>query len=137
MTASTIGFTTPAAVSNAKNAIEKTFSPEFRNRLDAIVVFNPLDPVAIARVVEKNLAELRKQLEEKRVSIELSEAALGWLAEKGFDRLYGARPMARLIEQELKRRLADEVLFGRLQDGGKVSVDVKDGKLDLVVQSGA
>ncbi|HZR81821.1 MAG TPA: ATP-dependent Clp protease ATP-binding subunit ClpA [Candidatus Binatia bacterium] len=136
MTATTIGFTTPSAIGNAKNAIDRTFSPEFRNRLDAIVLFNALDPVAIARVVEKNLAELRKQLAEKSVTISLSEAALEWLAEKGFDRLFGARPMARLIESELKRPLADEVLFGRLQNGGSVTVDVKDGKLDLAIASG-
>src|SRR5581483_3437615 len=136
MTATTIGFTTPSAIGNAKNAIDRTFSPEIRNRLDAIVLFNALDPVAIARVVEKNLAELRKQLAEKSVTISLSEAALEWLAEKGFDRLFGARPMARLIESELKRPLADEVLFGRLQNGGSVTVDVKDGKLDLAIASG-
>ena len=92
-----------------------------------------LDPVAIARVVEKNLAELRKQLADKNVTIELSESALAWLAEKGFDKLYGARPMARLIESELKRPLADDVLFGKLMGGGTVKVDVADGKLAIDV----
>ncbi|MBU6280964.1 ATP-dependent Clp protease ATP-binding subunit ClpA, partial [bacterium] len=112
-------------------------SPEFRNRLDATVVFDPLDPVSIARVVDKNLAQLRKQLAEKGVTIELSEAALAWLAEKGFDKLFGARPMARLIEQELKRPLADEVLFGRLAEGGRVKVDVAGDKLAIEVEAAA
>ena len=133
MTTASIGFTTPESVGNVKKALEKTFSPEFRNRLDATVVFGPLDPVAIARVVEKNLAELRKQLADKNVTIELSESALAWLAEKGFDKLYGARPMARLIESELKRPLADDVLFGKLMGGGTVKVDVADGKLAIDV----
>jgi len=133
MTTASIGFTTPESVGNVKKALEKTFSPEFRNRLDATVVFGPLDPVAIARVVEKNLAELRKQLADKNVTIELSESALSWLAEKGFDKLYGARPMARLIESELKRPLADDVLFGKLMGGGTVKVDVADGKLAIDV----
>jgi ATP-dependent Clp protease ATP-binding subunit ClpA len=137
MTSSSIGFTTPEAVGNAKKALEKTFSPEFRNRLDATVVFDPLDPVSIARVVEKNLAELRRQLAEKKVTIELSEAALAWLAEKGFDKLYGARPMARLIEQEIKRPLADEVLFGKLVEGGRVKVGVAGDKLAIEVEGEA
>ncbi|MFM8410883.1 MAG: AAA family ATPase, partial [Alphaproteobacteria bacterium] len=137
MTSSSIGFTAPEAVGNAKKALEKAFSPEFRNRLDATVVFDPLDPVSIARVVDKNLAELRKQLAEKNVTIELSEGALAWLAEKGFDKLFGARPMARLIEQELKRPLADEVLFGKLAEGGRVKVGVAGDKLAIEVESAA
>ncbi len=134
MTASAIGFTTPAAAGSAKSAIERTFSPEFRNRLDAIVVFDPLEHGAILRVVDKVVGELRDQLGEKGVTIELSEAARAWLAEKGFDRLFGARPMARLVEQELKRPLADEVLFGRLAGGGSVAVDLRDGRLSLDVR---
>ncbi len=134
LTATTIGFTGSATTGSAKSAIERTFSPEFRNRLDAIVVFNPLDPVAIARVVEKNLAELHTQLAEKGVTLELTEAARAYLAEKGFDRLFGARPMARLIEQELKRPLADQILFGELQKGGKAHADVVDGKLTITCE---
>jgi ATP-dependent Clp protease ATP-binding subunit ClpA len=134
LTATSIGFTGTASAGSAKNAIDRTFSPEFRNRLDAIVLFNPLDPIAIARVVEKNLRELHTQLAEKSVTLELSETALEYLAEKGFDRLFGARPMARLIEQELKRPLADQILFGTLANGGTARADVVDGKLQITFE---
>ena len=133
LAASTIGFGTASTGggTSAKSAIERTFSPEFRNRLDAMVLFNPLDPIAIARVVEKNLAELYTQLAEKGVTLELTEAAKAHLAEKGFDRAFGARPMARLIEKELKRPLADAILFGDLAEGGRAFADVVDGALVL------
>ncbi|MBY0279452.1 ATP-dependent Clp protease ATP-binding subunit ClpA [Candidatus Binatia bacterium] len=132
MASSSIGFTGPGEGSgSSKGAIERTFSPEFRNRLDAIVQFNPLDPVAIARVVEKNLGELHTQLAEKHVTLELSEAAKEYLAEKGFDRAFGARPMARLVEKVLKRPLADAILFGDLSEGGKATADVVDGEIVL------
>ena len=132
MASSSIGFTGPGEGSgSAKGAIERTFSPEFRNRLDAIVQFNPLDPIAIARVVEKNLAELHTQLAEKHVTLELTEAAKEYLAEKGFDRAFGARPMARLVEKVLKRPLADAILFGELMEGGKAVADVADGEIML------
>ncbi|MBM4268473.1 MAG: ATP-dependent Clp protease ATP-binding subunit ClpA [Deltaproteobacteria bacterium] len=128
-----IGFTgQDGATGSAKNAIEKTFSPEFRNRLDAIVVFDTLPPEAIARVVDKNLAELHEQLAEKQVTLELSDAARQLLAEKGFDRLFGARPMARLIEKELKKPLAEEILFGRLRSGGHARADVQGDAIVLV-----
>jgi ATP-dependent Clp protease ATP-binding subunit ClpA len=136
LTASAIGFRGEAAVGSAKGAIERTFSPEFRNRLDATVLFEPLQPDAIARVVDKNLAELRAQLAEKGVTLELSEAAHAYLEDKGFDRLFGARPMARLIERELKRPLADEILFGRLRDGGSVRVELRDDRIALEVVAG-
>ena len=132
MASSSIGFTGPGEGSgSAKGAIERTFSPEFRNRLDAIVQFNPLDPIAIARVVEKNLAELHTQLAEKHVTLELTEAAKEYLAEKGFDRAFGARPMARLVEKVLKRPLADAILFGELMEGGKAVAEVADGEIML------
>jgi len=132
MAASSIGFTGPGeGGGSSKAAIERTFSPEFRNRLDAIVQFNPLDPVAIARVVEKNLAELQAQLVDKHVTLELTEAAKEYLAEKGFDRAFGARPMARLVEKVLKRPLADAILFGDLVDGGKAVADVAGGEIVL------
>jgi len=132
MAASSIGFTGPGSGGgSSKGAIERTFSPEFRNRLDAIVQFNALDPIAIAQVVEKNLAELYTQLADKHVTLELSEAAKEYLAEKGFDRAFGARPMARLIEKVLKRPLADAILFGELSDGGKAVADVADGEIVL------
>jgi ATP-dependent Clp protease ATP-binding subunit ClpA len=126
-----------AAQQRSKQAIEKVFSPEFRNRLDAIVQFNPLDPVAIACVVDKNLAELHAQLVEKKVTLEITEAARAYFGEKGFDRLFGARPMARLIEQELKRPLADAILFGPLAEGGNAIADLEDGKVVLRFQPNA
>jgi ATP-dependent Clp protease ATP-binding subunit ClpA len=132
MASSTIGFTGPSSGGgSSKGAIERTFSPEFRNRLDAIVQFNPLDPIAIARVVEKNLAELHTQLADKHVALELTEAAKEYLAEKGFDRAFGARPMARLIEKVLKRPLADAILFGDLMEGGKAVADVLNDEIVL------
>ncbi len=115
----------------ATGAIEKAFSPEFRNRLDAIVQFHPLGPAEIEKVVEKNLRELREMLEEKRVSIALSQEARAWLAEKGYDPAYGARPMARLVERTIKRPLSQALLFGPLQEGGEVEVVVEGDELAL------
>ena len=132
MASTTIGFTGPGAGGgSSKGAIERTFSPEFRNRLDAIVQFNALDPIAIAQVVEKNLTELYTQLADKHVTLELTEAAKEYLAEKGFDRAFGARPMARLIEKVLKRPLADAILFGDLMEGGKAVADVLNDEIVL------
>jgi len=136
MTSTAIGFTGENSTGSARQAIEKTFSPEFRNRLDATIVFDPLDPDAILKVVEKNLVEVREQLAEKSVKLEMTRGAREWLAREGFDKLYGARPMARLIEREIKRPLADEILFGRLAKGGKVKVQVLKGKLSLDIASG-
>ncbi len=118
-------------VSKGKDAIERTFSPEFRNRLDAWIVFNPLTHKEIVRVVDKFVREVKAQLSEKNVELELTDAAREWLSRKGFDKLYGARPMARLIQQKIKEPLADEVLFGKLEHGGKVVVDEKDGEIHL------
>ncbi len=129
--AKSIGFTGKESAGNAKAAIDRTFSPEFRNRLDQIVIFDMLEPEAIAKVVDKNLIEVRQQLEEKSVTLELTAAATKHLAEKGFDRLFGARPMARLIEKEIKKPLAEEILFGRLRNGGHVTADLKDDELTL------
>lgn len=136
MTSAAIGFTGEHSTGSARQAIEKTFSPEFRNRLDATIMFDPLDPEAILKVVEKNLVEVREQLAEKSVQLELTRGAREWLASEGFDKLYGARPMARLIEREIKRPLAEEILFGRLAKGGKVKVQVLKGKLSLDIRSG-
>ncbi len=135
--ATSIGFTGKESASNAKNAIDRTFSPEFRNRLDQIVIFDMLESATIAKVVDKNLREVHAQLEQKGVHLELSDAAHAHLAEKGFDRLFGARPMARLIEREIKKPLAEEILFGRLQQGGRVKADVRDGALVLDVEGPA
>jgi ATP-dependent Clp protease ATP-binding subunit ClpA len=136
LSARRVGFGTDLSdPGNARNAIERTFSPEFRNRLDAWVAFDSLPPEVIARVVDKMVKELEVQLAEKKVRIELTAAGRAWLGERGFDRKMGARPMSRLIQNELKKPLAEKILFGELHDGGTVRVDVEEGgaKLRLVV----
>ena len=127
----TMGFLKQDRSSDAMEAIRKHFSPEFRNRLDAIVQFKGLDEVAIARVVEKFLMQLEQQLSDKHVTITVSDAAKALLAERGFDPLMGARPMARVIQDQIKRKLADELLFGKLVTGGKVFVDVEASEKDV------
>jgi ATP-dependent Clp protease ATP-binding subunit ClpA len=138
MSARKPGFDFTAAVGSkaappdrGKQAIERTFAPEFRNRLDAWIAFDSLPHEVIKKVVDKLVGELQAQLMEKKVALELLPAARDWLAEHGFDAQFGARPMARLIQTELKKPLADELLFGRLKGGGKVRVDVADGKIAL------
>jgi ATP-dependent Clp protease ATP-binding subunit ClpA len=116
---------------NAKGVIERTFTPEFRNRLDAWVPFKALDLDVIKLIVDKFIKELNGQLAEKRVLVQLDEAAREWLAKNGFDARYGARPMARLIHEKIKQPLAQEILFGKLTDGGSVSVTEKDNELVL------
>ncbi len=116
---------------NAKGAIERTFTPEFRNRLDAWVPFKALDIDVIKLIVDKFIKELNGQLAEKRVLVKLTEEAREWLAKNGFDARYGARPMSRLIHDKIKQPLASEVLFGKLTDGGSVQVDVFDDILKL------
>ncbi len=118
-----------------KSAIEKVFSPEFRNRLDGWISFDQLPREVILKIVDKTVAHLAEQLVDKKVTIELSPEAREWLADKGFDRNFGARPMTRLVSHELKKPLADEILFGRLKHGGKVVVHMKDGALALDVTS--
>ncbi|HEY7710862.1 MAG TPA: AAA family ATPase, partial [Candidatus Entotheonella sp.] len=124
-------------IGKAKNAIERTFSPEFRNRLDAWIQFNSLTLANVEQVVDKFINELKAQLAEKNVTIELTETARNWLAQQGFDRLYGARPMARLIQQKVREPLAEEILFGRLQDGGRAVVDVRDHDIVLEIVASA
>jgi ATP-dependent Clp protease ATP-binding subunit ClpA len=113
----------------AQKAVEQTFSPEFRNRLDSIVYFNPLDPVTVGQVVGKQVLELESQLLAKKVEVEIGLEVRDWLAQKGYDRLMGARPLARLIQDKIKKPLAEEILFGRLENGGRVEVHVKDGEI--------
>jgi ATP-dependent Clp protease ATP-binding subunit ClpA len=126
-----IGFHKGATGSKGKGVIERTFSPEFRNRLDAWVAFNSLAFGDIKHVVDKFIKEVRAQIYEKNVEIELTDAARNWLAENGYDKLMGARPMGRLIQSKIKEPLAEEILFGQLQTGGKLVVDVKDKELTL------
>ncbi len=116
---------------NAKGVIERTFTPEFRNRLDAWVPFKPLDIDIIKLIVDKFIKELNGQLAEKRVLVKLTEQAREWLAVNGFDARYGARPMSRLIHEKIKQPLANEILFGKLANGGSVEVSEKDGELSL------
>jgi len=110
-------------------AIKRTFTPEFINRLDAIVHFQPLPEPVVLQVVRKFIGELQSQLEKKKIKLEATEAAEKWLLKKGFDPLYGARPLARTIDEHIKKPLADEILFGRLEKGGRVVIDEKDDKL--------
>jgi ATP-dependent Clp protease ATP-binding subunit ClpA len=120
-----------ATPDRGKQAIERAFAPEFRNRLDGWIAFDSLPPEVIKKVVDKLVGELQAQLMEKKVAMELSPEARDWLAEHGFDAQFGARPMARLIQTELKKPLADELLFGKLKGGGKVRVEVTEGKIAL------
>jgi ATP-dependent Clp protease ATP-binding subunit ClpA len=114
------------------DAITKLFNPEFRNRLDAIITFNPLNPEIMKKVVDKFVEELRRQLIRKKVKIVLSEEVRDWLADKGHDARYGARPLGRLMQTEIKDALSEEVLFGKLKKGGTVRIDLKDGRLDFI-----
>ncbi|MDJ0866751.1 MAG: ATP-dependent Clp protease ATP-binding subunit ClpA [Myxococcota bacterium] len=125
MTAPSIGFGDDARGDGRKEA-EKLFSPEFRNRLDEIVTFRQLAPEVMVRVVDKFVAEVADQLRERKVTLELTEAARAWLARRGYDKNFGARPMARVIQRELKDGVAEAVLFGELERGGHVVVDVGD-----------
>ncbi len=129
MSRSSMGFTHQDHVGDDLEAVKKLFSPEFRNRLDAIIPFQSLDDRTIISVVDKFVMELEDQLEEKGVTIEVDDAARRWLAKHGHDPAMGARPMARLIREKIKRPLADEILFGRLSGGGRVAVTGKDGEL--------
>ncbi|MBS0382880.1 MAG: ATP-dependent Clp protease ATP-binding subunit ClpA [Proteobacteria bacterium] len=126
-----IGFLEQDHATDAMEVIRRTFTPEFRNRLDAVVQFKPLEMEHILRVVDKFLIELEAQLLEKRVSLNVDADARRWLAEHGFDPQMGARPMARLIQDKVKRAIADELLFGKLVDGGKVNLGVRDGELTV------
>jgi ATP-dependent Clp protease ATP-binding subunit ClpA len=137
MSRPSIGFTEQDHSSDSGEAVKKIFTPEFRNRLDAIVQFGPLDEKTIGHVVDKFIIELESQLEEKRVAIEVDEEARAWLAEHGFDKLMGARPMARIIQENIKRPLAEELLFGRLEGGGQVSIGVADDKLSFTFENEA
>ncbi len=132
MAASAIGFGDVSNAEKGQRALERLFSPEFRNRLDAVVHFAALEADAVERVVDKFMTQLDAQLTEKRVTIELTPAARRWLAERGYDKTFGARPMARLIQEHVKRPLADEMLFGRLRDGGRVEIDAGEDGLRFV-----
>ena len=135
MQKATIGFTTARQAGDEMADIKRVFTPEFRNRLDAIVSFKPLDEEIILRVVDKFLLQLESQLAEKKVEVTFTDALRKHLAKAGFDPLMGARPMQRLIQDTIRRALADELLFGQLTDGGRLTVDVDgEGKVQLDIQ---
>jgi len=132
MSRASMGFNTQDHTSDGAEIIKKTFSPEFRNRLDAIIPFNPLDIDVIKTVVDKFLVELQAQLDEKKVQLEVSEQARDWIADKGYDKTMGARPMQRLIQEKIKKPLAEEILFGQFSSrGGVVYVDQEEDGLSL------
>jgi len=138
MAKSPIGFNRVKREGDDTEAINKLFTPEFRNRLDAVVTFGNLPMEVVFSVVEKFVMQLEAQLADRGVTFELTKEAVSWLAEKGYDKLMGARPLGRVIQEHIKRPLADEVLFGKLKKGGtvKVSVETKeDGTTGLVLDA--
>jgi ATP-dependent Clp protease ATP-binding subunit ClpA len=131
-----IGFGRGRVTDADEAAINRLFTPEFRNRLDAVITFKPLPPEVIRNVVQKFVMQLEAQLADRHVTIELSEDAADWLAKNGYDELFGARPLARVIQEHIKKPLADEILFGKLVRGGHVIVGLKDGKIDFQIDAG-
>ncbi len=130
-----IGFGRGRVTGEDEAAITRLFTPEFRNRLDAVVTFKALAPETIRHVVQKFVLQLEAQLADRNVTVELSDAAADWLAKNGYDELYGARPLARVIQEHIKKPLADEILFGRLVQGGHVKVDLKEAKIVFEIES--
>ena len=126
MTRESIGFGAATREDAQEDAVKRMFTPEFRNRLDAIVPFAYLPPAVVARVVDKFILQLELQLADRNVHIELDEEARKWLVDRGYDKLYGARPMGRLVQEKIKQPLAEELLFGKLVNGGEVKVRIKD-----------
>ena len=129
-----VGFTPQDHSSDVTESIKKMFNPEFRNRLDAIIHFNPLDKRTISNIVDKFLIELEAQLDDKKVTIEITEGAREWLAANGYDKIMGARPMSRLIQKIIKRPLAEELLFGKLMNGGHVVASLDNNLIKVEVK---
>jgi ATP-dependent Clp protease ATP-binding subunit ClpA len=132
-----MGFTMQDHTGDAIEEIKRMFNPEFRNRLDAVIQFDALDPETISYVVDKFLVELETQLDGKKVSIDVDADARLWLAEHGYDLIMGARPMSRLIQEKIKKPLAEELLFGQLASGGNVVVTVKDDDIAVELETEA
>lgn len=130
-----IGFTQGENSTDVLPAVAKIFTPELRNRLDAIIQFKPLDTETLLSVVSKFIKELEQQLEERNVQINIDVDSKIWLADHGYDKKMGARPMSRLINEQIRKPLADELLFGKLSNGGNVTVTVESGKLKLTIKS--
>ncbi len=135
MTKQAIGFGNDVREGEDEEAIKRLFTPEFRNRLDATIAFAPLPPEVVSRVVEKFVLQLETQLQDRNVTISLTDTAATWLAKKGYDSNYGARPLARVIQESIKKPLSEELLFGKLAKGGHVSVGVKAGELTFKIES--
>jgi ATP-dependent Clp protease ATP-binding subunit ClpA len=129
MASSVIGFGSQSPTTPSKQALERTFSPEFRNRLDAIISFAQLPKEVVQLIVDKLIIQLEIKLQQKKVTINVTNKARDWLANKGYDPHFGARPMKRVIQQEIETVLADEVLFGNLENGGEVTIGLKANKL--------
>ena len=135
MSRASIGFTKQDHSADGLEILKKSFSPEFRNRLDAIIQFAALDTDSIMRVVDKLVVELEAKLGNNNVTLELDDDAREWISERGYDPKMGARPMARIIQEHIKRPLAEELLFGNLENGGHVKITVgKDGDLELIAE---
>jgi len=132
-----LGFGRAEREGEDKDAINRMFMPEFRNRLDAIIGFDQLTPEVVTHVVNKFIFKLEAQLADRHIHIELTESARAWLATKGYDKSNGARPLARLIAEKIKKPLADEVLFGKLAKGGTVRIDLKEGELTFAFEKPA
>ncbi|MDG2531079.1 ATP-dependent Clp protease ATP-binding subunit ClpA [Caulobacter endophyticus] len=130
-----IGFGRSKVEGEEDAALKRLFTPEFRNRLDAVVAFKPLTPEIIRQVVQKFVMQLEAQLADRNITIELADDAADWLAKNGFDELYGARPLARVIQEHIKKPLADDILFGRLTRGGHVKVVLENGKIGFEIES--
>jgi ATP-dependent Clp protease ATP-binding subunit ClpA len=132
-----IGFGRGIKSDEDQEAINRLFTPEFRNRLDSIIAFSALETEIVARVVDKFILQLEAQLQDRNVSIQMSDEARAWVAQKGFDKLFGARPMARFIQENVKKPLAEELLFGKLEKGGHVVITLKDDKLAFTLTADA
>jgi ATP-dependent Clp protease ATP-binding subunit ClpA len=130
-----MGFAEAGVGTSSRGALERAFTPEFRNRLDAIIRFNALGTGEIERVVDRQVDELSALVTGKGVTIDLSADARAWLARKGFDRAFGARPMARLIERVVKKPLSEMLLFGSLREGGRVRIVVEGDEIRLVPEA--
>ena len=132
MSRASMGFQSQDHSTDATEVIKKTFSPEFRNRVDGIIQFNPLPVEVIRTVVDKFLVELQVQLDQQKVQIEVSDKVREWLVENGYDKNMGARPMQRLIQDTIKKELAEQILFGNLsKNGGIAYVDLNKGNIDI------
>jgi ATP-dependent Clp protease ATP-binding subunit ClpA len=137
MARESIGFGAMSREDAQEDAVKKMFTPEFRNRLDAIVPFSYLPPAVVARVVDKFILQLELQLADRNVHIDLDDEARQWLTERGYDKMYGARPMGRLVQEKIKQPLAEELLFGKLVNGGEVKVRIRENALTFEITPAA